>query len=101
MDAETLSRKYNGKIVFVGGVDTQRETDGVGGLSARYMLEGVDSAGEKCRIFIENEAAFGDAWTRPTLLTDSAALRWLETAPKAGRIVTEGGRLTILIYAEQ
>ena len=24
MDAETLSRKYNGKIVFVGGVDTQR-----------------------------------------------------------------------------
>ena len=23
MDAETLSRKYNGKIVFVGGVDTQ------------------------------------------------------------------------------
>ena len=24
MDAETLSRKYNGRIVFVGGVDTQR-----------------------------------------------------------------------------
>lgn len=44
---------FSGDIIGT-GVDSQRITRGGAQLSARYMLEGEDCEGEKCRIFIEN-----------------------------------------------
>lgn len=66
-------------VVRPGGVDTQRvNLSGVRHMSARYLLEGEDSAGEKCHIFIENNGWFDGMSspfkTVPTFLTDSKTL---------------------------
>ena len=42
-------------------------------LSARYVLEGEDFTGQKCRIFIENQGYQGEVY-RPFVVTDSEAL---------------------------
>lgn len=63
------------------GVDTQ-VTDQVGArnMSARYMLTGVDRAGQSCHIYVDNEGWFtgGEAprpfRTVPTFMTDSVEL---------------------------
>ncbi len=69
---------FNG-IVLPGGVDTQvYNSDGSGTLSARYTLEGVDDCGQKCRIFVQNEAPVGAQRTAPKLITDSKSLSWIE-----------------------
>ncbi len=70
---------FNGRILG-GGVDTQLiDVNGIKHMSARYMLEGEDYTGEKCRIFIENNGFFPkDApkpfKTIPKFYTDSKAL---------------------------
>ncbi len=70
---------FNGKIL-PGGVDTQLiDVNGIKHMSARYMMEGFDHTGEKCRIYIENNGFFHiDApkpfKTIPTFYTDSKAL---------------------------
>ncbi len=69
---------FNG-VVCKGGVDTQRvNLSGVRHMSARYMLDGVDNAGNKCKIFIENNGWFDSMSmpfkTVPTFITDSPAL---------------------------
>lgn len=70
---------FNG-TVLPGGVDTQLvDVNDVRHMSARYMLEGRDRTGARCRIYIENNGAFPkDApmpfKTIPTFLTDSTAL---------------------------
>lgn len=66
-------------VVRPGAVDTQRvNLSGVRHMSARYLLEGEDSAGKPCRIFIENNGWFSSMEvpfkTVPTFLTDSAVL---------------------------
>lgn len=61
---------FTGKVVGT-GVDTQKiSKDGVCLLSARYMLEGIDSEGKDARIFIENNSD-GNGNTIPTIVTDS------------------------------
>ncbi|MCR5581698.1 MAG: DUF3237 domain-containing protein [Pseudobutyrivibrio sp.] len=74
--------------IMPGGVDTQRDLDGRFTLSARYMLKGVDRAGQECSIFIENngEGDISEGYTRPCILTDSEALKYLETASLKGTI---------------
>ena len=47
--------------------------DGKRILSARYVLEGQDFTGQKCRIFIENQGCQGEIY-RPFIVTDSQAL---------------------------
>ena len=48
---------FSGKVTGT-GVDTQRiDPEGNVTLSARYMLEGKDSSGNACRVFIENEGS--------------------------------------------
>ena len=84
--------------ILPGGVDIQRQEADGGTLSARYMLEGVDRDGARCRLFIQNECALGAPITRPTLLTDSPALKRLETVPLYGRIDDSDGKLVIRIY---
>lgn len=67
-------------VVRPGGVDCQRiNLAGVKHMSARYVLEGTDRAGQKCHIFVENNGWFtgdisGGFDTVPTFLTDSAEL---------------------------
>ena len=70
---------FNGTIL-PGGVDTQVvNVNGVRHMSARYMLEGNDYTGAKCRIYIDNNGYFPkDAPTPfktiPTFYTDSKVL---------------------------
>ena len=66
-------------VVCPGGVDCQRvNLAGVRHMSARYMLEGTDYTGEKCRIFVENNGYFTEMQmpfqTVPTFITDSKTL---------------------------
>ena len=66
---EAFGPYFNGKIIGP-GVDTQKfsgEHEMV--LSARYMLEGKDHTGQKCRIFIENTLHDENGW-HPIIVTD-------------------------------
>ena len=87
---------FTGNILG-GGVDTQHFSSEKSTLSARYMLEGTDFAGQKCRIFIENNAVIGEERTYPSVLTDSEALSWLNTEPLSGRMINGGEGLTVEI----
>jgi hypothetical protein len=62
------------------GVDTQKigKDDSII-LSARYMLEGTDAAGNACRVFVENQGNWTDGFT-PAIVTDSPLLAGWETA---------------------
>ena len=69
---------FNG-VVCPGGVDCQRvNLTGVRHMCARYMLEGTDSAGEKCHIFVDNNGWFNGMQspfqTVPTSMTDIKTL---------------------------
>lgn len=90
--------------ILPGGVDTQRDAaPGECALSARYMLAGTDADGRPCRLFIENNAVSRqgtETVTHPRVVTDSPALRWLETASLTGRILPgEKGSIVIVISA--
>ena len=62
------------------GVDTQTiDPDGRVMLSARYMLEGTDAAGNACRVFVENQGNPEGGLT-PSIVTDSPVMARLETA---------------------
>ena len=70
---------FNGSVTGT-GVDTQKiEKDGSIMLSARYMLEGTDSAGNACRVFVENQGNWTIGFT-PSIVTDSPLLAGWETA---------------------
>ena len=69
---------FNGRVL-PGGVDTQTvNQNGVRHMSARYMLEGFDSNGESCHIYIDNCGWFESMnmpfKTIPVFLTDSKKL---------------------------
>lgn len=96
--AEAVMIVFNGSadcenfkgIVLPGGIDTQKEWYGTPrSLSARYILEGIDCAGQKCRIFVENNGeagANGIESTKPRIITDSKALSYLETSELLGTL---------------
>lgn len=92
---------FQGEII-PGGIDTQKQWYGEKRtLSARYILEGVDSTGEACSIFIENTASLdsGDTIiTTPKILTNSKALSFLETADLMGAVEGIEGGVCIHIY---
>ncbi|MCR5295356.1 MAG: DUF3237 domain-containing protein [Lachnospiraceae bacterium] len=70
---------FTGSVIGT-GVDTQKiEKDDSIMLSARYMLEGTDSAGNSCRVFVENQGNWTIGLT-PTIVTDSPVLARWETA---------------------
>jgi hypothetical protein len=100
-----VAGKYFTGQVLDGGVDTQVIGKGGGRhtLSARYMLEGVDHAGESCKIYIENN---GDARsyrdgilfrTQPRMITNSKALSFLneDVLVGEGRPTESGVDITI------
>ena len=70
---------FTGSVIGT-GVDTQKiEKDDSIMLSARYMLEGTDSAGNACRVFVENKGNWTVGFT-PSIVTDSPLLARWETA---------------------
>lgn len=78
-DGEASGPYFSGKVIGP-GVDTQKiDKDGKAVLSARYMLEGTDVAGNACRIFVENQGDWENGFT-PTVVTDSPLLEEWETA---------------------
>lgn len=71
---------FSGRIL-PGGTDVQTvDANGVRHMFARYMLEGEDNTGTKCRIYVDNQGWFSEGSfsspfkTIPTFLTDSKAL---------------------------
>jgi hypothetical protein len=73
----TADGPYFNGVVLGEGVDTQTIShDGKVKFSARYMLEGTDYKGSKCRVFIENNGESLDKLT-PVMVTDSEALQEL------------------------
>ena len=77
----TVKGKLFNGIVEPWGVDTQVKNQiGIRHMSARYMLTGIDSAGEKCHIYVENNGWLIDDRpsrtfrTVPTFMTDSKTL---------------------------
>lgn len=77
----TVKGKLFNGIVEPWGVDTQVKNQiGIRHMSARYMLTGIDSAGEKCHIYVENNGWLTDDRpsrtfrTVPTFMTDSKTL---------------------------
>lgn len=88
---------FSGKVTGT-GVDTQRiDPEGNVTLSARYMLEGKDSSGNACRVFIENEGS-RDTGFRPTMVTDSPALAEFEEIPMTAEIEDIEGGVMVRIY---
>ena len=94
------STLFHGTIL-PGGMDTQVDfAPGQGTLSARYMLEGTDATGAPCKLYIDNSAVSRtdrDTVTHPRIITDSAALKWLEIAALTGRIEPKDDHLEIVI----
>lgn len=91
--------------VLPGGTDTQTvDLSGVRHMSARYMLEGTDSAGEKCKIYIENNGHFPkDApmpfKTVPVFRTDSKTLApYLHRSAFRGEGHSVADKLVIRFY---
>ena len=88
---------FHGRILG-GGVDTQIfDANGCGGLSARYMLEGVDAAGTPCRIFIQNQGNSREGFV-PWVVTDSPLLASWETEPLSATVDGAPGGVTVRIY---
>lgn len=90
-------RYFNGKIIGT-GVDTQYlSKDKHMALSARYMLEGTDIDGNKCRCFIENNGSFDGGFV-PKIVTDSPALAEFEEAELKAEIVTKENGVIVSIF---
>lgn len=88
---------FNGEVIGT-GVDTQKiEKSKEMILSARYMLEGKDSAGNNCRIFIENNGSdFNNC--KPTVYTDSPLLADWETSDLTAKVIPNDNGVLIQIY---
>lgn len=95
----TAEGPYFQGMILPGGVDTQKiYPDGSGVLNARYMLEGKDSEGRECRIFIDNTAELGSNETVPRIVTDSAILQKFAEKELTGEMEMKEGHLIIEIF---
>ena len=79
------------------GVDTQITTKNGFSLSARYMLEGTDRSGRKCRLFIENNGTSLDNCI-PRIYTDSDELSFLENETLTANVECVKNGVLIKIY---
>ena len=94
------SAYFKGKIIGT-GVDTQKIPKGEKTfLSARYMLEGEDYTGQRCRIFVENQGNDMNC-CKPVIVTDSEALAELENIPLRAIVEPAEGGVTVNIYKEK
>ena len=96
-DGTAEGESFSGKVIGL-GYDTQKITpDGKFMLSARYVLEGKDSSGNACRVFIENESR-EDGKIRPQITTDSPELAYLESETMYSEISPIPGGVIIKIF---
>ncbi|MBP1549695.1 MAG: hypothetical protein J6A05_06785 [Oscillospiraceae bacterium] len=93
---EAEGKYFNGKSV-ANGVDTQITSADGFYLSARYMLEGTDSSGKPCRMFIENNGTSLNNCV-PKLYTDSDELAFLETANLTADVECVENGVVVRIY---
>lgn len=82
--ADATGKYFSGKTV-ANGIDTQITTKDGFSLSARYMLEGTDCSGKRCRLFIENNGTSLEN-CKPKIYTDSEVLAFLENAELAAKV---------------
>ncbi|TYQ18190.1 UNVERIFIED_CONTAM: uncharacterized protein DUF3237 [Acetivibrio alkalicellulosi] len=96
---------FTGKVLS-GGVDTQiieKQRDRHI-ISARYMLEGKDINGQKCKIYIENNGyAIKESGnvlfrTYPKIITDSKALNFFNQELLTGEVIHTDIGLNIKFY---
>ncbi len=97
-DGEAVGEYFSGKTVGQ-SVDTQIANGGNYSLSARYMLEGTDFNGKKCRLFIENNGASMDN-CKPIIYTDSNALSFLENTELSSVVECVENGVVVRIYME-
>ena len=93
---EATGKYFNGKTV-ADGVDTQITTADSFSLSARYMLEGTDRTGKKCRMFIENNGTSLDNCV-PKIHTDSEELAFLENSVLTAKVECVENGVIVKIY---
>lgn len=87
---------FNGEIIG-SAVDTQRyKKDGTNSLSARYMIEGFDFKGKKCKIFVENNVS-GESW-KPSIVTDSEVLKDWESSNLRSTVEGVDGGVIVKIF---
>lgn len=97
---KAVGEYFNGSILEV-GVDTQTaRKDGKCLLSARYMLEGVDLAGERCRIFIENNGNWKDGFV-PRFVTDSEVLGIYEAGKLEAHLAGQENGVVVSVWADE
>jgi len=99
---QTTGEYFTGSIL-PGAIDTQQKRKGEErSLSARYILEGKDYQGMKCRIFIENNGIIKEGEstikTTPEIITDSPNLKWFETAELMGEVIPSEKGVLVRIY---
>ena len=94
--AEATGKYFSGRTV-TDGVDTQISANGVFSLSARYMLEGTDLSGNRCRVFIENNGTSLDD-CRPRIFTDSSELAFLESAELTAKVECVENGVVVSIF---
>lgn len=93
--ADASGEYFNGATTKEGTAVIKDYTEGDKQLCSRYILSGTDADGNKCSIFIEDNAIAdenGNFTTRPTIITDSKSLAFLETADLQGRITDLGDK---------
>ena len=96
-DGTATGPYFNGEVIGT-GVDTQKiEKTKEMALSARYMLDGKDSAGNECRMFIENNGSDFDN-CKPTVYTNSPVLSDWETTDLTAKVIPKEGGVTIQVY---
>lgn len=87
---------FNGEIIS-SAVDTQRyKKDGTNSLSARYMIEGFDFEGKKCKVFVENNVS-GESW-KPSIVTDSEVLKDWESSNLRSTVEGVDGGVIVKIF---
>ena len=97
---EATGEHFRGRVTGT-GVDTQTiGPDGKATLSARYMLEGKDAAGNACRVFVENQGNGQDGF-RPTIVTDSPLLQDWETAELYATVDPTADGVTVRIFRKR
>lgn len=97
--ADASGDYFSGSTKGKGTTVIKQYKDGKKQSCARYILSGTDADGKKCSLFIEDNGtaeAEGNMVMKPTVITDSETLSWLETADLQGRITEAGnGEKTI------
>ena len=98
---DAASDFFNG-TVMPGAVDTQIISNGITKLSARYTLDGFDSSGNRCRIFVENNGTDdnGAIVTTPKIITDSPLLKHFENKTLSGSVASGENGLIVTIFYE-